>query len=734
MKQYKLILLAGTIMLFPQYSSAEADSEKTLQNARFDEIIVTARRKDERLQETPVAITALTASSLEQRSVFNTEEISRLSPGLNIRSGGGSQSQSYIFIRGIGQNSDNPALEPGVGIYVDDVFMPRSQGGLLDFNDIAQVEVLRGPQGTLYGKNTVGGAIKFTSIMPSDERSASVRMGYGRFNEIRASVAINEPLVEDKLFLRVSASLRNSDGTYENAFDGQNTNDKDSLSGRVLLRYMPTPELEFLFSADIYRDRSLESPNRLIALNNDAGALGAIQGQFGSLSPYLHVSGADPRFGGGSDVRSDPDLQFRPFVDLVGTSLTATWTNDNVTVKSITAYRELNSVRILDVDGTPFRILNIGDETTQDQFSQEIQLSGTVFDGAVNYIGGLFYYDENIVNDFRQVLPIFGVFIDDINFIRTTSYAAYFNAGWDVTEKLSITVGGRFTSEKRALARARRDLPDLNVVVPRFGLDEVNKDFSPKIEADYRISDDIFAYVSFSQGFKSGGFNSSAANLSQLFTFDPEKTDSYEAGLKSQFLDRRLTINAAVFYTDYRNLQASVISNQNGQLLQAVTNAGHAKLHGIELEGNFRATDDLTLFGSFGYIGSKYVTFFDAVRGDLSGNKLPNISKYSYLLGADYHKEIGGDKELSLSIDYSWKSAQHLDAFNTPEMRSEPLGLLGARAAVAFPSNFQLAVYGKNLTNDQVVQSGSEALNNLGFAWGAFNAPRTYGVELVWRY
>ena len=697
-----------------------------------EEIVVTARRRSEPLQETPVAVTALSAESLSEKSVVNVQDLGRLAPSLDIRAGGGSQTQSFIFIRGIGQASDNPALEPGVAIYVDDVFLPRSQGGLFDLNDVAQVEVLRGPQGTLYGKNAIGGAVKLTSVLPGPERTGSISAGVGNLNERRLAVAYNEPLVDEKLFVRVSGSMRRRDGYNANSFGGARLDDIDSAAGRVILRYTPAQHLDLLLSADGYRDRSIDVANRLLA-TAPTPALAAIEASAGSLSPYILNPGEDPSVGGGSDVRSDPDLGLSPFVDSYGMSLTATWTGDEVTLKSISAYREFEGVRMLDVEGTPLRVLNIADHTRQDQFSQELQMSGALADDTFEYIGGVFYYVEDIAHDARQTVAPLGARSDRLNMIETRSIAGYLNVTWNATDRLSAALGARYTREQRALRTTRRSLPALNALAPSFGAEKTFTDVSPKGEISYRFTDEVFGYVSASKGFKSGGFNNQANNSTQLVPFDPEIAWNYELGLKTQVFERRLTFNVAAFYMDYDDLQQNVFTTANGQLLQTVANAARARIYGAEVESSVALSSGLRLFGSLTYNDAGYDRFEDAVLGDLSDREL-RLPKHKYLIGAQYDINFSDGMSGRLSADYAWRSAAYLDTVNTAVLRQPSYELVNARATWAFDDSLELSVYGKNLTDTRAIQSGSQALASLGLAWGGFHAPRTYGLDMAWRF
>lgn len=727
MKAFKVCLLASVMSFTPN-----ANAQKAGTGAGSGDIIVTARRQDELLQQTPVAVTAITEQSLQNNTIVSTDDLQRLAPNLSIRQAGGSRGQSFIFIRGIGLANDDPALEPGVAIYVDDVYVARTQGGIFDLNDAAQIEVLRGPQGTLYGKNSMGGAIKVTSKIPDQYEDYSARAAYGNYNDARLSMSINHPLVDDKLFLRVSGAIHRRDGTTENLGVGGPVNDVDTASGRLMLRYTPSDGLDLMWSVDGYRDRSHMSNNRLVAYDPTAQFGQAIIDAYGPLTPYLVQAGQDPHKGTGYNVALDQNIGFEPYQDQFGTSFRATWNGDAITLRSISAYRSLNSVRILDLDATPFSVLHIGDYTKQNQFSQEVQAIGDIGDGVLEYFGGLFYFSERITHDYRNSIAFINVSNDRRNRISTDSYAAYLNLTWNPTEQLSATVGGRYTSEKRGLTAFLSSRITGDVVFGPASKSKTFDNFSPKIEIDYKWTPNIFTYVSFSKGFRSGGFNSAPQSASEFTPFDPETASSYEVGLKSSFFDDKFIFNIAGFYLDYKDLQASAVvtAPSGNELIRVISNAANARIQGVEIETTIRPVPNLVFMGTFGLTDAKYKDFIDEGGNDFTSNALPLISKYNYTISGEYSAPLGDEGTFLAHLDWSWRSRMEVDVQNTPQASQASYGILNGRLSYRPKESVEIALYGKNLLDKRARAAGGGSPQPFGIYWGYYIDPRTYGLEL----
>jgi iron complex outermembrane receptor protein len=727
----------------PQRASEASAVEPTpdpVEARNADDIVVTARRRNESLQDVPLAVTAFSAANIQERSIFNVQDIGRLAPNLSISSGRGGSGIGYIFIRGIGQADDNPSMDPGVSQYVDDVYLGRLQGGLIDLNDVRSVEVLRGPQGTLYGKNTVGGAVKVNSILPNNDASYYAQATYGNYNYVSLSAATSQPLVRDVLAIRLSGKYTRNDGYMRNAFDGQRLNNQDTLSGRMILRYTPVADVEALLSVDGARDDARPNQGRLVG-TAATPVFGLINRVIGPIGDFVVQPGQDP-WKGSFDVRADPNLPYSTNKDdSWGTFLRLSWTPGPVAVKSITSYRNQLSHVLKDVDSSPLRVANVADRLKQWQLSQEFQVSNSEQNSRFNWLGGLFYYKEHVqfdtTADLLPALIPLGVNQQSFRAVRlgTESYAAFLNVGYKITDSLSASIGARYTHEKKDILINVRRLSDGAATFGPASNAAKFDDFSPKIEIDYRFSPDVLAYASAAKGFKSGGFNGRAGVGAQLESFDPETAWTYETGVKSTWLDRRLTLNLAAFYTDYRDIQFQVISAVNGQLLQVVTNAGKGHLKGLELETTVRPATGLTFGGTLGLIDADFTQFFDARLGDLSRNKFQNTPKVTASVQGRYETAFVNDVPVAIQADYSFRSRTYFDPQNTAVLSQGNYGLLNARvSAYLMDRKLELAAFGKNLTNKTYLQNGVSLLDSFGLAVGYYGAPRTYGVQATLRY
>lgn len=732
---------AAVVPALPAY--AQTGPETGAEADLSTEIVVTARRRDESLQTTPVAVTAYNTALIGTRSITNLQDIGRQTPNLQISAGRSSNSIGFIFIRGIGQADDNPSADPGVAQYVDDVYLGRLQGALLNINDVRSIEVLRGPQGTLYGKNTIGGAIKFTSKVPGDELEAYASAGYGNYDAYRFAGSLSLPLVTGKLAARVSAEYVRNDGFMRNLFDGSRTNNTDRLSGRFMLRATPTETVELLLSIDGSRDRS-DPYHGFLTATAPTAINGLLNRFIGPVNSFVKPVGGDI-WRGSYDAQFDPALaEFAPpKEDIWGASFRATIGDEDLSLKSISAYREINRKRVIDADASPFVIENFADHLEQWQVSQEFQLAGQFADGAVKWLGGLFYYQEhvdqvtngNFFPGLIAVNPALDQTVRQSLGLKTKSYAAFGNVSWDINDRLSVTAGARYTKEKKHITVSSRRLTTGLLFFGPLSNNDTFNDFSPKFEVDYKFTPTLFGYASVSKGFKSGGFNGRAGPFGTLDPYLPERAWAYEAGIKSQWFDKRLTLNLAAFYTDYSDIQLQVMTVQNGNLFQLTTNAGKSHIQGLEAELTARPTGWLTLYASGGITDAKYDRYFDAVKGDVSFRKFAYTPKYNGMIGATVDAPLRDGVKGLFDINYSRRSLTYYDPQNTPSIAQPAYGLLNARAAIKLERpDVELAFFGKNLTDRHYIQSGVSFLDSFGLALAYAGAPRTYGIELNWHY
>jgi iron complex outermembrane recepter protein len=751
MSQTLRVLSSVQALLLISALSSEVASATTNDSDRasdiLEEVTVTAERRAEPLQKTPIAVTAIGTEALEQRSVVNLDEVGRYLPNVNIAYGRGSANEAFIFIRGIGQANDTGGADPGVGEYVDDVYLGRIQGGLFNLNDVASIEVLRGPQGTLYGKNTIGGAVTINSNMPGPKPEYQADVAYGNYNYTKLGAIVSEPLT-NALFLRVSANTTQNNGFMANA-DGPRTNKTNISTGRIVLRALPSDSSELILSLDGSLDRSGPQNGRLVALANPVTTplFGLITARIGNLAPYVVARAQNPYQGGAFNAQANTALNANdPELATWGVSARGTWNFGGTTVKSITAYRVLDQVLNLDVDESPFVIAEQGGKIHIWQVSQEFRANGNAFDGALDWLAGLFLYRENVGNGGGRTnvdaVPAFIPFGINAGFSTTDhavndSEAVYVHASYQLTDRLKATAGARETFEQKSDLATTYKFD--SAIVQSGGVQQKSNfsKFTPNFVLDYQITPNQFVYASASEGYKSGGFNGFLAGTSR--TYEPETAWTYEVGLKSQFFERRMTSNWAVFYTDYKSIQEQLFTavtppppaTQVPQIVQLITNASAAHISGLENETNIRVTPNLTVFENFGYVHAVYSHFFDERLGNLSKNQFQDTPKFNATLGGRYEQSLGNQASGALQADLSYRSKTYYDIVNTPAIAQGAYTLVNSRASLFLHDHkLEIALYGKNLTDKFYMQNGASVLTSFGFAVGYYGEPRTYGIEL----
>ncbi|WP_321395549.1 TonB-dependent receptor [Emcibacter sp.] len=698
----------------------EADSTFTL-----EEIVVTARKRAESLQETPIAISAFSAEALEDRGAGNINDVAGLVPNLQYSSSAsGTVGASSFAIRGIGQSDFITTTEPGVGVYLDGVYLARVTGAALDLADVERVEVLRGPQGTLFGRNTIGGAVSVITAKPTGELGGKAEVTVGNHARFNGRFSADFPIVKDVLAGKVSFLAKNSDGYgYDNdpAGGGGNLGEERDVAGRVQLLYTPKDDMSFLLSADHTRRRGTVMPLGRVGYVQNAGNAAFDDGGTNSVIPY-----DDPNL-----VRYDTPADDE--LDVYGVSLTSDFGLGNMDLKLITAYREQSGVSGQDFDGGSSPILNQVIDSSQDQFSQEIQLTGTSFDDRLEWLVGAYYFRET--GQFDQDVVLGGVPILIYTGSTTDSYALFAQGSYSLTEKLSVTAGLRWTSEKKSV--------DVDTFFGPFQLvdevrDETFSAFSPKVSVEYQATDDVMVYASVGRGFRSGGFNGRPFSPNDLFPFDEETTTAYEVGLKSDLMDRKLRINVAGFYTDYKDIQLTATTqNDLGQFVVLTANAGKAEIYGIEAEVQAMPVEGLFVYGGLGYANNGNLDPQTGFTFDTSaGKNLPGASEWTLSLGGDYRFEVGDDWMAMIGADYSWRSRYDHQASNqTATVEEDGYGLLNARLTVGpEDESWKLTFYGKNLTDEVYRVYGQDSMSSQGVAVVWFGPTREYGVKLGFNF
>jgi iron complex outermembrane recepter protein len=744
------------------FSMQPVSAQTEGQPEAVEEIVVVARRREENLQQVPLAVSALGAQELQNRQSADLSGLQGSVPNLNLVQGRGSSASANVFIRGIGQPDALQTFDPAVGIYVDGVYFSRIQGALLSLSDVQRVEVLRGPQGTLYGKNTIAGAMNIVSRAP-DKQDVKLEGGfsYGRFNEIVANGYASVPISPGVLAASLALSYNTRDGIVTDPATNKKYNDKDALTGRIIVDATPTDALQIRLSADYTRQRTA------LTLGRAEAPLLATQLLPTAAVVLVPAPTGEYNFTAGTSFRNNEGQK----LDHWGVSATVNWdATDWLTLTSITAYRDLKPDFFIDIDATAAQLGDVKVFVDQTQFSQEFQAK-LDFE-RVQGVFGLFYMDERI-SSVQQAyadslflltaarLPI--TFLRDINDRQSTkAYAAYGQFTVGLTDALSFTAGLRYTRDEKTYTRFTSVASNQAFLVSSFrfpenlpapfntqGLNDAAwTAWTPSFTLDYKVTPDVMVYATASRGFKSGGFNgraNSAADLLQtvngvrvpVTTFEPETAWNYEAGVKSSWMDGKARINAAYFITDYRNFQARVGGTDVGSF--PVLNAGKLRIQGVELETTLRPVPQFTFGASLGYLKAKYREFRDTrfAGADRSGDTPPFAPEFTVRLSADYFQPVaatGGN--ILLGADLRHVSSQFLSVDNRrPALFEDGYTLVNAYLGWA-SDNGRWSIRGgvKNITNE-IYKTDAQEFSNVGNIQTAYYGdPRTYSIGVSFKY
>lgn len=700
----------------------------------LEEITVTARKRAENLQETPISISAFTANGLEQRQVDNISQVASFTPNLIFDTGSaisGTKSSASIFIRGIGQTDFTLNTDAGVGLYLDGVYLSRSIGAVLDIIDVERVEILRGPQGTLFGRNTIGGAISLTSKKPQDEFSGSASVTFGRYDRLDLKAGVNIPIT-DTLYSSLSIARFDREGHIDRPLLGDETGEDDSWAARAALRWLASDNLEFNLNIDATRERETSCCGELVATY--PAVLAGINNA--GLAPTDPLFFDDRQLPSG-DFEDNSTFDVPSDLDLWGVGLTAEWTiSDNLSFKSITAYRDLDSVNGRDEDHSPVLIGHTFDIFDHEQFSQELQLQGVALDNRLKWITGLYYFAEEGLN------------VDDVNFgalvhltsggeVDNDSLAAFAQATYDLTDKLSLTAGLRWTKDTKrfkpdccqfVISSALTPFGPGTPLLPDGEQEEDIKEVLPMINISYQWTEELMTYFSYSEGFKSGGFTQRVfPPRADVPSFDPEFVEVYELGFKWTGFDGRVRLNGAAFFTDYTDLQVAVFDG----IAPVTQNAAAAEIEGVELELLAVPVENLTLELGVGYLDAEY-TEIDPAATEISLSKdLVNTPELSVNFALSYVFEFEGIGTLSPRIDWFYKDDYHNDALNTQALFQDSYDLINASISFEdMEGKWQVILSGKNLSDERYIMAGFASEDFQSIAEANFGRPREWALTV----
>jgi len=745
--------------------------------------VVTARRRSENLQKVPVAVTAFSARDLKNQAIKTLTDLAEQTPSLAVTTNNSDPSASNVSLRGQVQNDVIPAVEPSVGIYVDDVYFGQTVGTALTHTfDLSQVEILKGPQGTLYGLNTTGGAIKLTTNQPTDEYHATLQLGLGDYDRRDGAIMVNFPLVPGLLDLRIDAQADTHSGYGKNTTTGQQLDDEDSRSGRFALKFTPNADLDVILRGEFSRADFGGTIYKPIYINPDlppasAAGLDVALEQYGLAALGLGLAGANAEGVrlyqqqiGGSPYDVAYNAESASNATIYGGSAAVVYRLDDVTLRSITAIRQLDTTNNLDLDGSSYGILAAHQQNQQSQETQEFQASGNLLDSKLKYQVGLFYFGRqaNYLSDSTDLLGLAALgqvtnpSYADSEYDKT-SYSAYGQAEYAITPTINVTGGLRWTTESdhlsnQSLIGGTALGPDVSCDVPasydlngqcRVNLKYSDRNVSYTFGLDWTPMQDVMLYAKTSRGFKSGGINERVSvDPSSISTFAPEIVEDYEGGVKATWLNDRLRFNADIYHSDYSNYQASVIESVNGNLFTVIQNAKKAYIDGSEAETTIIPFDHAVLHLTAAWTQPKYTDFtvFNGVStlNEAFRNFL-QTPKFTFSVSGAYNipTQIG---DVHLQLDYSWRDSADLQPNDAPGVNGPgtpgtpnaqriqgSYGLLNAEARLHIPAwNADVEFFGKNLTSTRYFVSELGVVTaGVGTAVGIPGDPLTWGVDLT---
>ncbi|MDB5582374.1 MAG: TonB-dependent receptor [Bradyrhizobium sp.] len=723
-------LLLGTVASLSMTHAAFAQTAPAATDT--GDIIVTAQRVAEPLSKTPVTMSALGGDELARRHYTSVEDFKGSVPGLQVNNYVGN---ARANIRGIGQNTLSQGIDSQIAFSLDGVYVGQSFTAAQGFLDLERIEVLRGPQGTLYGRNATGGVINVITARPTDHLEGSAELTLGNYGAVRTEGMISGPLFGDSVLGRLVFSTDNHKGYSRNLFDNKFYDDASTQTVRGTLIFNLASNLSLTLVGDYHHEDDGNHATHLFGTSPGFPTItGVVLG--GSTVPLdAHGQAINPRL---LDINTIPNNVHNGGGILADLS----WKiSDEVSFKSLSSYRRTDVHFNLDFDSTntafPGLIPNNDMAYFQNstQYSQEFQLTGNT--GRLKWVTGLYYFNQKIDPGYFSLGINVGTpsapFVVPLKLggsTNTDAYAAFAQATWQATDQLALTGGLRYSDEKRTAA--------VSVLLPAFGVnytsfgDATFHDISPKFTASYQASPHLLFYATVSKGFQSGGFDLTAqpAPTGPIAPFRPEKIWDYEGGVK--YKNSWLTTDFAVFHYDYTDLQVSQIVNG----LPQTTNAASSGVNGAEFSGTIKASPALTISGSFAYLDAKFKNFTenDTLSGlpvNLSGNQLPGSTKYSSNLSANYVVPIGGSS-LALFGEWNWHSRLYFTEFNSNQVSQQ--GLSTYTASVRFTpagGRWYVEVFGKNLSNRLI--ANQKWITGAGFGSmviGSVAPPRTFGITL----
>ena len=742
--------------------------------AQLGDLVVTARRREENVQDIPVALTVVGAELLSNAGTNSLAQLNQLVPSVQVLTT--NPRNTAITIRGLGASYGlaNDGLEQGVGIYVDQVYNARPAAATMDFIDIDRIEILRGPQGTLFGKNTTAGALNITTLAPRFVTGGEGEVTIGDYGLVQAKATVTGALYGDIIAGRLSAVSTQRDGFLRNVINGEDQNDARSISVRGQLLIQPSEPLSIRLSAD-YTEQDNNCCGQIFV------AYGPTLKPAARQYPFLAAGrGYAPASTNPFDRLSDLDGDIQADQWLAGISAIVDYDFGGVTLTSVSAYREWDWQPANDRDFTSLDIVRRNNNPShQDQTSQEFRLASNG-NQTIDWVGGLYYFNQTVttngITEYGKdaswwlinattpdaLLDGYKVFNDSS--IETTSYAAFGQLTWNITDDFRITPGLRYTEEKKdgvyaatvsgGLVTTNTTLINARNGVARpqaYDAETSDGSLSGQIAASYDITDDVLIYGSYASAEKSGGINmtgipNKADGTPSLASavVRPEQVTTYELGLKTQSFDRRLTANLAAYFTEVEDFQANVVDAGPGAIRGYLASVEKVEIQGVELDLTARPTRNLDLYANAAWTDGEYASFANGpcplelttsstVACDLSGKEFPGVSPWAGSIGGEYRWQagpVGESGEAFIGADASYRSSYYSDASDSEYLKIDSYTLLNLRAGFRSDSNWEAFLFVKNALDEEYFQFLSFESSRSGLVVGNPGDPRTIGFTL----